>query len=429
MPPRQSNRNFQQRDRSNDRFMVLIGPVPDNSQEFKTFLKEKLPEISEIESSNWKSDMEQLSDLPIFYLELSDYNSLKNIANVSGQLSFNDKPILISIADANNLEKFSSAFIEFLPKLIRNDHIDLSKIFFKFGKEIGFNCNVPFHLSSLLFFASIISEKKGSKITSINLSSNRIRNINGMRNISTYFPDLELVTIGDNQVEPEALQEYLPNARATDDVPIEPEWQDDDNSEESSDSGSDYFSLDKTKAPASPPPRYNFIVHKEKEIYCKYTLDMFPNNIDMIEEERVFAFLNPLFDCLQNKPHLCSSFYSDYAELSFLISQRGLEDETYTQLSPLRLYIDNSTNLMQGKFKYWKGEEITDGLSFIFPYGFKANISDISSQQIDENLFVIDMHGGVLGKEGYTFPFDRTLVLRKEKSILLVTNDCICFRN
>ena len=420
------------RDNSNIRCGVIIGPVPENDMaSFKKFLIEEIPKISEVDPSNFKSDFEKIHDLPIFSLELSDFQSQKNIANISGQLTYNETKVIISITSLDDLDKYMEKFSSLVPKLIRHDHIDFTKLFFKFGKEFRFNCNFPQGFSSLLFFASIIATQKGVKIRSINLASNRIRNVNGMRLMKTYFPDLEKVTIGDNQIKPEELKEYLPDTEVTDEAPIEEELDDNDKTDSDSDESSESVSdNEKGEKPvlAPPPPKPYLIVHKERRYFKKYTLSMFDNNVDMIEDERVYAFLNPLFDCLMNRPHQCSSFYADDAVLSLMIYENCTEDKSYTELNPLKIYLEKQTNLLKGVYNYWKKDDIPKGLSFIFPYGFNANISDISSQQIDDNLYVIVMHGGVIGQEGFTFPFDRTLVLRKEKTIFLVANDCVCLR-
>ena len=425
-------KQYKTRDNSNVRYGVLIGPVPEHDiSSFKEFLMEEIPKKSEVDSSNFKSDFEKIPNLPIFSLELVDFQSQKNIAYISGQLSFNEQKVIISITSLDDLDKYMEKFSSLVPKLIHNDHIDFTKLFFKFGKEFRFNCNYPQGFSSLLFFASVIATMKGVKIKSINLASNRIRNVNGMRLMKSYFPDLEKVTIGDNQVKPEELKEYLPDTEVTDEAPIEEELDDNDksgsDSDESSDSLSDQGKEDQPTL-ASPPHKPYLVVHKERRYYKKFNLSMFDNNVDMIEDERVYAFLNPLFDCLMNRPKQCSSFYADDAILSLMLYEDCLSDKSYTELNPLCIYLEKRTNLLKGTYNYWKKDDIYEGLSFIFPYGFNANISDITSQQIDDNLYVVDMHGGVIGQEGFTYPFDRTFLLRKEKTIFLVANDCVCLR-
>lgn len=420
---------FKQRDSTPMKFGVICGPCGDNQQAFIDFLKQQIPEKCGIAVSSLKFEI--ISGCPYISVETESMDDAKNICNIEAE--FEENPVLVSLTSIKDLPNYVENFKKLIPKVVRDGHVNFSSLRNKFPRGFFFNMNYPPAASTILLHAALHAQMNGFPITSINLGENNIKNSNGFRMMKEYFPMLKEIYIGGNSVDESDVARNLPQGmiflqEAPEEKEISPDASDADDNDSSDSTYSSENEEEDADVLAPEPPMINFVVHKTREVKSFYKMSMFPHNIGMIQEDPLYRFVKGYLDCMENRPSSYSSYYADNAVLSLLISDR-MKERSYTEICPLTLYIGSGTNIKIGVHNYWSGSELHKGLEFIFPFGFKANISSITTQQIDDDIFVIEMHGCCIGREGHPIPFDRTLAVKKDRCVYFVTNDCVNLRD
>lgn len=396
------------------RFGILAGPSEADQNHYIETLKYIFRQQTNIDTESLK--FVSYPEANLVSIEATSYRDQKSIADLSGKPGIQD---MFSLTHLDDLPKYLDAFKNFVPKVTKGEKSNLSSLYKRFS-NMKFNCNFPQAMSSLLLYTGVYAKTHNLSIKVINLASNRIKNLNGMRLIKSYFPDLKTIYIGGNSITNEQQPSYLNDIELINEVPVIEDEKDSDDS--SSDDDSDEEKVVEKFVP--PPDPIIYELTQQNVLLSSLSYDSFTHNEQYVKSSELKPFLIPYLRCLEEAPQCASNYYTDTATLSLLILKPKKKPNT-----PLNLYNNISTDITKGQTHYWRGSEIADGLNEIFPYGFHHKISYLITHQFDDFLYSIVFHGVCIGKEAFTYYFDRTLTIRKERNVFFVSNDCITLRD